>query len=42
MTEKAFNARFSPDGENIPAMMFHTGRTVRMDSHDSAPGSAAA
>ena len=34
--------RFSLEGENIAAMVLHTGRAARMDSHDNASGSAAA
>jgi signal transduction histidine kinase len=34
--------RFPSDGENIAAMVFHTGRSARMDSHDNASGPAAA
>jgi len=34
--------RFPPEGENIAAMVFRTGRPARMDSHDDAPGPAAA
>jgi signal transduction histidine kinase len=33
---------FSLQGENIPAMVLHTGRAARIDSHDNASGSAAA
>jgi signal transduction histidine kinase len=35
-------SRFPSDGENIAAMVFHTGRSARMDSHDDASGPAAA
>ena len=34
--------RFSLEGDNIAAMVLHTGRPVRMDSHASAAGPAAA
>jgi signal transduction histidine kinase len=34
--------RFSLEGENVAAMVFRTGRTARMDSHENAAGSAAA
>jgi signal transduction histidine kinase len=34
--------RFSLEGENIAAMVLHTGRAARMDSHDNASGSTAA
>lgn len=34
--------RFEPEGENIAAMVFRTGRPARMNSHDDATGSAAA
>jgi signal transduction histidine kinase len=33
--------RFAPEGENIAAMVFRTGRAARMDSHEKASGSAA-
>jgi signal transduction histidine kinase len=33
---------FSVEGENVAAMVLRTGRAARMDSHDNAPGSAAA
>jgi len=34
--------RFSLDGESVAARVWRTGRVARMDSHDYAPGSAAA
>jgi PAS domain S-box-containing protein len=34
--------RFTLEGDNIAAMVLHTGRPARMDSHDHAAGSAAA
>jgi signal transduction histidine kinase len=34
--------RFEPEGENIAAMVFRTGRSARLDSHDDAAGPAAA
>ena len=34
--------RFPLEGENIAAKVLHSGRTARMDSHDDAPGAAAA
>ena len=34
--------RFTLEGDNIAAMVLHTGRPARMDSHDNAAGSAAA
>jgi signal transduction histidine kinase len=34
--------RFAPDGEDIAAIVFRTGRSARMDSHDDASGSTAA
>jgi signal transduction histidine kinase len=34
--------RFSLEGDNIAAMVLHTGRTIRMDSHANAAGPAAA
>jgi signal transduction histidine kinase len=34
--------RFSYEGDNINAMVYHTGRTARMDSHDNAAGPVAA
>jgi signal transduction histidine kinase len=34
--------RFPLEEENIAAKVLHSGRTVRMDSHDDAPGAAAA
>jgi signal transduction histidine kinase len=34
--------RFEPEGENIAAMVFRTGRPARLDSHDDAAGPAAA
>jgi signal transduction histidine kinase len=34
--------RFPLEGENIAAKVLHSGRTARMDSHDDAPGVAAA
>jgi signal transduction histidine kinase len=33
---------FGPDGDNVAAMVFRTGRPARMDSHDDVSGSAAA
>ena len=33
---------FAYDGENIAAMVYHTGRIARMDSHEHAAGPAAA
>ena len=33
--------RFSIEGDNIAAMVYDTGRTARMDSHDNAVGAAA-
>jgi signal transduction histidine kinase len=35
-------ARFSLEGENVPAMVLRTGRPARIDSYENAPGSAAA
>jgi signal transduction histidine kinase len=35
-------ARFSIEGDNLPAMVLRTGRSARMDSYENAPGSAAA
>jgi signal transduction histidine kinase len=35
-------ARFSLEGDNVPAMVLHTGRSARIDSYENAPGSAAA
>jgi signal transduction histidine kinase len=34
--------RFTLEGDNVAAMVLHTGRPARMDSHDNAAGSAAA
>jgi signal transduction histidine kinase len=34
--------RFTLEGDNIAAMVLHTGGTARMDTHDDAAGSAAA
>jgi signal transduction histidine kinase len=34
--------RFEPEGENIAAMVFRTGRSARLDTHDDAAGRAAA
>ena len=34
--------RFTLEGDNIAAMVLHTGAAARMDSHDHAAGSAAA
>jgi signal transduction histidine kinase len=34
--------RFPPDGDNVAAMVFRTGRCARLDSHDDASGPAAA
>ena len=34
--------RFPPDGDNVAAMVFRTGCSARMDSHDDASGPAAA
>jgi signal transduction histidine kinase len=34
-------ARFANEGENIAAMVFRTGRSARMDSHDRASGPGA-
>jgi signal transduction histidine kinase len=34
--------RFSFEGDNINAMVYHTGRTARMDSHENAAGPVAA
>jgi signal transduction histidine kinase len=33
--------RFSTEGDNVAAMVYRTGRTARMDSHDNATGLAA-
>jgi signal transduction histidine kinase len=38
----AVGERFSFEGENVAAMVYRTGRTARMDSHDTATGLAAA
>ncbi|MDT4984195.1 MAG: hypothetical protein QOF95_1685 [Pseudonocardiales bacterium] len=42
LPKKLVGTRFSLDGENIVAMVLRTGRVARMDSHDGAPGPAAA
>jgi signal transduction histidine kinase len=34
--------RFTLEGDNVAAMVLHTGRPARMDGHDNAAGSAAA
>jgi signal transduction histidine kinase len=38
----AIGERLSFDGENVAALVCQTGRAARMDSHDGAPGLAAA
>jgi signal transduction histidine kinase len=40
--EIPLGTRFPPDGENVAAMVFRTGRCARLDSHDNVPGEAAA
>ncbi|MDT5069660.1 MAG: hypothetical protein QOK02_5815 [Mycobacterium sp.] len=40
--EIPLGTRFPPEGENVAAMVFRTGRCARLDSHDDAPGEAAA
>jgi signal transduction histidine kinase len=42
LTKKLVGQRFSLEGENIVAMVLHTGRAARMDNHDNASGPAAA
>jgi signal transduction histidine kinase len=42
LTKKLVGHRFSLEGENIVAMVLHTGRAARMDNHDNASGPAAA
>ena len=41
-TKLPVGERFSLEGENIAAKVLRAGRTARMDSHDNAPGPAAA
>jgi signal transduction histidine kinase len=41
-TKMPVGRRFSLEGDNIAAMVLHTGRPARMDSHDTAAGPAAA
>jgi signal transduction histidine kinase len=40
--EMPLGTRFPPEGENVAAMVFRTGRSARLDSHDDASGPAAA
>ena len=42
MTTMPVGERFSFEGENVAAMVLRTGRPARMDTHDNAPGPAAA
>jgi signal transduction histidine kinase len=41
-TKMPVGQRFSLEGDNVAAKVLHTGRPVRMDSHDDAAGPAAA
>jgi len=40
--EMPLGTRFPPEGENVAAMVFRTGRSARLDRHDDAAGPAAA
>jgi signal transduction histidine kinase len=42
LTKMPVGERFPNEGDNITAMVLHTGRTARMDSQDQARGPAAA
>jgi GAF domain-containing protein len=42
LTKMPVGARFSLEGESVPAMVSDTGRPARMDSYENASGSVAA
>jgi signal transduction histidine kinase len=42
LMKMAVGERMSFEGENVAALVYRTGRAARMDSHDGAPGLAAA
>jgi signal transduction histidine kinase len=42
VTKMPVGARFSLEGENVPAMVLRTGRPARVDSYENAAGSTAA